>query len=160
MGKTATILLLIAGLIPSVAAHAESKHDSYNRPEELSTFNKILFVESTFLFNAWLASENPNTYGEVLAVLAPLATINANTSETTRWAGLIAGESIAAYNIGLDANKESRDDIFKNNVIAWHLFAATVGISGYISGDFDSDHSLRLSPGLDGRTHLVYRMSF
>ena len=147
-------------LIFPLSLHAETTFEFKESPNELSTFTTILIGEGLFLANAWLASKDPHVYGGVLALLAPLAAFEGNSSETTQWVGLIAAESIAAYNIGIDKNKESKSDIFKKNLIAWHVFAATVGITGYIMGDFDSEQSLSLKPNFNGGANLVYSKRF
>jgi len=160
MGKSINKLILTILLIFPLILNAETKLEFKENPYELSTFTKILIGEGIFLANAWLASEYPHAYGGALALLAPLAAFDGNSSKTAIWVGLIAAESIAVYNIGIDTNKESKSDIFKKNLIAWHLFTATVGVTGYIMGDFDSEQSLSLKPNINGGAHLVYSKRF
>jgi len=161
MCKPIKKLILTILLIFPLTLSAESIFNSEENSEKFSTFETILLAEGSFLANAWLASEDPHAYGVVLALLAPLAAAGeGNSSETTKWVGLIAAESIAIYNIGIDTNKKSKSDIFKKNFIAWHLFAATIGVTGYIMGDFDSEQSLSLKPNFNGGANLVYSKRF
>jgi anaerobic C4-dicarboxylate transporter len=41
---------------------------------------------------------------------------------------LIAVESLALYNLSIDTDKILKSEIFKSNMIAWHIFAGVVGI--------------------------------
>jgi hypothetical protein len=124
--------------------------------DEISLVNKILIVEGLFLLNSWMASQSPNTYGGFAALLFPLGAGEGNGSATTKWVGFIGAESIAIYNLKLDEDKVSKNDVFKNNIIGWHIFAGVTGLTGYIMGDFKSHESLRLLPSPNGGGQLVY----
>ena len=142
-----------------ISAGAKSE-TNFIENDEISTINKILIVEGLFLVNSWMASESPNTYGAIAALLFPIGAAEGNNSATTKWVGFLSAESLAIYNINLDEDKERKSDIFKNNMIGWHIFAGLTGLTGYIMGDFESKESLSLIPMSTGGGKFVYNYKF
>lgn len=160
MGKYIKKLILTISLIVPLTMNAETNAELKEPSKKLGMLSMVLIGEGLVLANAWLASENPHIYGGALAILSPLGAAEGNASTTTKWVGFLSAESIAVYNLNIDENKKSKSDIFKDNFIAWHLFAATIGISGYLMGDFKSKESLSLRPDFNGGATLVYNRRF
>lgn len=154
--------LIIPILFLSLATKAIADNEITIEPTEdkFHPLTMFLLLEGMFAANAWLASENPNAYGAVTALLFPLAAGEGSSSNTTKWVGFVGAESIALYNLNIDEDKESKSEIFKNNMLAWHLFAGAVGLTGYIMGDYCSKKSLSLIPTPAGGAQLVYNYKF
>ncbi len=143
-----------------VISSVAKSETNFIKNTHISPLNKVLIAEGLFLVNSWMASESPNTYGAIAALLFPIGAAGGNESATTKWVGFLSAESLAIYNINLDEDKENKSDIFKNNMIGWHIFAGLTGLTGYIMGDFDSDESLSLLPLLSGGAQFVYSNKF
>lgn len=133
---------------------------SANAEEKLGPVSKAFVIEGLFIANSWLASEDPNTYGGIAALLFPLAAGEGEGSTTTKWVGFLSAETIALYNLDIDEDKKSKSEIFKENLIAWHVFAALVGFTGFIMGDFDSDVSLSMAPIGGDKFVFLYKRKF
>lgn len=96
---------------------------------------QLMLAEAVFVANAGLATLDPQVYGVLGALLFPLAAAS-ESNEAARWTGLIAGEALAAYNIvELDKDENSDSEIFLRNIVAWHAFAAVVGLASWLGGD-------------------------
>jgi hypothetical protein len=112
----------------------------------------LLIMEGFLVTNAWMASEDPSGYGGFLALVAPISGCEFYCS------GLIAAESIAIYNMSIDENKNSKSEIFKNNMIAWHVFAAVGGVASYFIDD--EDIKLSFKPSMNSGGNLVFNYRF
>ena len=115
--------------------------------------------EGAILFNAYLASTDPKGYGGLLALLTPVASLSA-TTPAVRWTGLVAGESLAAYNIWvLNKNIDSEIDIFRRNIIGWHIFGALILTADYFFPEkkYNSKLSYSIIPmGNGGFAQITY----
>lgn len=145
----------------SLPLHAEETIKIEPKQDTMHPVAMFFLVEGMLGINAWMASENPRAYGVVGALLFPLAAGGqGDLTATEQWVGLIGAESIAVYNLSIDDEKTSKSEIFKNNMIAWHLFAGALGITSYLVGDTDSNESLSLKPTAYGGAQLVYNYKF
>ncbi|WP_086482090.1 hypothetical protein [Oceanospirillum sanctuarii] len=141
----------------SFESNLTTKDSEQNELTVGETLFYIGLAEGLIATNAWLASESPNTYGVVAALLFPLGAVN-STSDHQFWGSLLIGESIAFYNISLDEDKVSKDEVFTNNMIAWHL--AIVGLAAIDWMSDDEPPSLFMQPTLDGGALLTYKVRF
>ena len=82
------------------------------------------------------------------------------SSTTTDWVALIAAESIAIYNLSIDADEKSQGEIFKSNMIAWNLFLGSIFISEHLTKDMSDDKSISLLPTKDMGAQLVFNYKF
>ena len=154
-------ILLSCILFTSFSSWAEDQVKIDPQQDEIHPAILFFIFEGLLGVNAWMASESPHIYGGVGALLFPLvAGGEGNPTNAQIWTGIIGGESIAIYNLTINENKKSKSHIFKNNMIACHLFAGALGITGYLSGDADSDESLSVRPMQHGGTQLVYNYRF
>ena len=139
------LLLALPPLISSVFAGEEVQTE---KKYPLHPAWEVLIVEGLIVANSWMASQAPGAYGAGAALLFPL-----NGCNYSYCADLIAAESIALYNLTLDENETSKGEIFKNNMIAWHVFAATGLLFNYFIDD--SDAKLGFQPIETGGGKLV-----
>ncbi len=145
----------------SFYSHAEETIDAEPKNNEIHPITVFFLLEGMLGINAWLASENPHAYGAVGALLFPLAAGGEGSqNETEVWVGLIGAESIAFYNLSIDEEEKTKSEIFKNNMIAWHLFAGVLLTTKYIIGDNDSNESLSIKPNTYGGLQFVYNYKF
>ncbi len=147
-------------LILSFCAHADESIDIELQNNKMHPITMFLLMEGMLGVNAWLASENPHAYGAVGALLFPVAAGEGSKSETETWVGIIGAESIAVYNLSIDEDEKSKNEIFKSNMIAWHLFAGVLITTKYIIGDNDGSKSLSINPTRNGGVQLVYNYKF
>lgn len=128
--KTSLVLILCF-----CTSHAIAKTDAKEKSESNFLVGAILF-EVLAGANSWMASESPNLYGGAAALLFPLADAGENIGEITYWSSLTAAESIALYNLTADENSYKKSEMFKNNMIAWNMFAVVVLTTGFIENEW------------------------
>ena len=126
----------------------------------------LIATEGLFWLSAYMASLNPKVYGVVYAVSAPYgaamscANANVNTICTTFWVSMASLEALALYNIRLDENKMSKSEIIRANFIGLNAALVIVGLTGFLTGDFDKDKKIALNympEPQGGRLILSYR---
>lgn len=103
----------------------------------------VLIMEGFVVANSIWASNKPAEFGTALALLSPIAGCSSHYCM-----GLIAAESIALYNLTVDTETTSKDEILRNNIIAWHLMAGAVMLTGYLIDE--PDVKLGFYPIIDG----------
>ena len=153
--RSLTYLLLLIALLPNLVCASESKgeKDNWEWPRA------VLVGEGLIALNAWMASEAPAVYGGLGVLLFPFAGGEHSSSELTYWTGLVAAESLAIYNISIDGDGKSKSEIFKDNMVGWHLFVLAVGVSSYIDSKLDKNENIIIEPEKDGMT-LTYEYAF
>jgi hypothetical protein len=130
----------------NISADLTKEIKNTNQPKpKFGTGQQYIFAEAMIAVNAGLASLSPKAYGIAGVILFPIATANGpTTSNTTRWVGFGAVESLAVYNITINENKKSKGEIFLENIIAWHLVAGIVGLTDILTGDQKKDTTVSL----------------
>ncbi len=139
------IALLMLLLLFSQAAYAQDEEKPENRKFAQTTTGGILLIEGAAIFNSYLASLNPHAYGGACALLSPLALTNPKAGPVTLWTGFASFEGLAVYNLLLHEDKYSKGEIFRNNMIGWHIFGAALATAGYLSGEFKENKRVAAS---------------
>ena len=103
-----------------------------------------LLFEGAMALNAKMAASNPHVYGYAGLLLFPLGSDN-RMSEASFWALMVGAESLAIYNIRIDEEKMTKNEIFRANMIGWHALMLVGGITGYFAGDFSKDKKVSLN---------------
>ncbi len=148
MARLALCLLLV------LAAPARSQ--TPQSPKAGDDWVKALLVGESLLIGAsWLTSSAPNEFGIVAAVLIPYAV---RGNEPYHWTMLISAEALAFYNIQLDEDEKSRREVFRDNLIGWHLAIGATAAVAYFTGALGEDVEVRPAGG-DGLS-LNYSVSF
>lgn len=162
MNKYFTKYLLLVILLLPICTYADKVIKIESEQETINPFTLFLIIEGAFAVNSWLASEDPQVYGVIAGLSFPFAVgmHGGFSSNTTDWVALIGTESIAVYNLTIDANKKSQGDIFKTNMIAWHLVMGSVFLSEYLTKDISNDKSISLLPTKDIGAQLVFNYKF
>jgi len=117
------ILLMMMVMVISQKVPATEKEIKMDDPGYLKLF---LIGEGLVIVNAYLAAENPTAYGAAGALLFPLLSSPDSNSSMHKWAGLVLAESIALYNLSIDKDKQQKSEIFRDNIIAWNIFAVAM----------------------------------
>ena len=116
--------------------------DNSRDKEEPNYLASILIFEGLFALNSYMASESPEGYGALLTLLSPLGT-SSNVSDTTNYVGVGSAMSIGLYNvIELKDDSYSKSEIFKKNMVGWHLFAASIWLSEKLTGNKETVASI------------------
>jgi hypothetical protein len=148
--KLRYFLFSLLFLSSSVSAETEEKF-------ELHPALGFLIVEGFIAINAAMASEAPEVYGSVLALLSPLGA-SSNVSETTNWVGIGSAATLGLYNaIELSDDKYSKNDIFMKNVYGWHALVLISGVTEWLTGEEVSNDNVALFPVKNG---LVISMNY
>jgi hypothetical protein len=134
-----TIFLFVFLSVGTVKAN-ESQEQKKIEPNPFYMFHS---AEALFAVNAWMASEDPNAYGAIGALVFPIAGCNVKYC-----LDLAAFETVAIYNLSIDPDEMSKSEIFKNNIIAWHLAAGFTMLSAHIFED--KGYKLNFIPTFDG----------
>ena len=150
-----TVFILTSSTQVNASNATSSKLENLEKP---NYFSQFLIVESLIGINAWMASESPDVYGGVSALLFPLAG-GENVGEFTYWSSLTTAESIAIYNIALDEDHYSKREIFKNNLLAWHLFAGVLLVNGYVDSKWFTEETVAFIPE-SGGGRIAFNFSF
>ncbi len=151
--KFSKCILVALLLALSTSLYAEDKAD-----KEINPVLAAAFFEGMIAVNAWMASKNPKLYGGAAVLLFPVGAAESK-NETTFWVSLAAAEALAIYNISLDEDKYSESEIFKKNMIGWHLFAGAVGLTTWLTNDENKKEKVSLGfvPAPKGG---VFRVTF
>lgn len=98
----------------------------------------VLVVEALIVTNAYMASQSPAGYGALLTLLSPMGA-SGSASDTTNYVAIGSAATIGLYNaLELSDGSYSEGEIVKQNLIAWHAFAASVWLSETLTGDTDT----------------------
>jgi len=144
------ILLIILSIAASQFSYAGDKY--VDRP---NPFLIAAIIEGGLVANALLASQNPQLYGVAGVLIFPFHLVMSDgAAEDSGMAkALVVGaESIAIYNITLDEDKYSEGEIFRNNLIGWHIFLGVGAAYYYLRGERRSPDKMSMSfvPSVDG----------
>ena len=146
-------MAVVVFLAPLVANAA----DDTSQPSNI----QLAFVaEGVFIAASAVASREPHAFGVAAALMFPAAVLGSNISTTTSTIAMIGSESLAFYNITVDRNNRTRQDIFKRNMIGWHALALAVGVTGYIMGDYGSNKSVAVVPVDNHGAKIMYSYNF
>lgn len=146
-------MAVVVFLAPLVANAA----DDTSQPSNL----QLAFVaEGVFIVASAVASKEPHAFGVAAALMFPAAVLGSNISTTTSTIAMIGSESLAFYNITVDRNNRTRQDIFKRNMIGWHALALAVGVTGYFMGDYGSNKSVAVVPVDNHGAKIMYSYNF
>lgn len=148
-----SLMAVVVFLAPLVANAA----DDTSQPSNI----QLAFVaEGVFIAASAVASREPHAFGVAAALMFPAAVLGSNISTTTSTIAMIGSESLAFYNITVDRNNRTRQDIFKRNMIGWHALALAVGVTGYIMGDYGSNKSVAVVPVDNHGAKIMYSYNF
>lgn len=143
--------LLLSSICNATDIDIKTEEKDFN---PIATFAAL---EALIGVNAWMASEEPQVYGALGALLFPMA-----GCEYTQGQGcvsnLIAVESLAIYNLSINPDTKSKHEIFKDNMIGWHLVMLTVGTNFYL--DKKKSKKINLTPLPDGGGSLSFHYDF
>ena len=132
--KAFIILYLLQNV--SFADNIITEEVSEIEKEDTTHAKTLVLGELLLIVNAAMASYEPSLFGGLMLFLAPYGAATAkDTTTQTKWTLFVAGEGIAAYNIYAGENHFSQAEIFRDNIIAWHLYI----LSSYISEEIFSD---------------------
>lgn len=125
------------------------------KKDEANPLSNFLMAEVLLATNAWMAAESPNAYGVLGALVFPIAGCG-DSNKITCGTTLIGFESLAIYNISIDKNKKSKNKIFKENMIAWHIVIGLVTFTEYLTEDKTTELSFKPAPN-GGQLQFTYR---
>jgi hypothetical protein len=148
-----SLMAVLVFLAPLAASAAD------NTPQP-STFQLALVAEGVFIAASAVASREPRAFGVVSALMFPAAVLGSDISKPTSAVALIGAETLAFYNISVNKNDRTRQQIFRKNMIGWHALALVVGVTGYIMGDYGSNQSLALVPAENHGAKIMYSYNF
>jgi hypothetical protein len=152
--KKITVAVML--LLFSVYAFSEVEKDK----KDINPLVAVGIAEGVFVISAWMASKNPQAYGGLLALGAPFGGHSGEQNETTMWLTLAAVEAMAIYNISLDKDEYSESEIFKKNMIGWHIVLGVVGLTAWLSDDGEKEDKVSMSFAPlhgGGQFRLAYR---
>jgi hypothetical protein len=127
---------------------------------EAKDFNPVVtfvVLEALIGANSWMASEEPQVYGALGAILFPMVGCEYARGKSCT-TNLIAVESLAIYNLSINPDKKSKNEIFKDNMIGWHLVMLTMGTTLYL--DEKKSKKINLVPLPDGGGSLSFHYNF
>jgi len=131
--------------------------DDSSQPSNLTL---ALVAEGVFITASAVASRKPRAFGIIGALAFPAAAMGSETSDTTNTIALIGAEALGFYNITVDTNDRTRQEIFRKNMIGWHAIALAVGVTGYIMGDFGTNKSVAVVPVDKHGAKIMYSYNF
>lgn len=119
-------LLIFIVFIFSMPSWSEELPKDEKEPDYITGF---FFAEGLLILNSYMASESPEGYGTLLTLLSPFGA-SSNASDTTNYVSIGGALSLGLYNaFELRNENYSRTEVFKRNMIGWHVFAASLLIS-------------------------------
>ena len=150
--------IFLVGILCFISVSTYSEEAKKDEKEPKYIFGLVVF-EALIGVNAWMASESPSVYGGAAALLFPLAGGSENTGKITYWSGLVAAESLAVYNLSLNEDEYTKSEIFKNNMIAWHVFAGVVVAAGLVENKFFNKDTVTFIPDRNGG-HIAFSYKY
>jgi hypothetical protein len=128
---------------------------------KLPSVAQFFILETMLGINAWMASEDPHLYGGVSALLAPMFVGGEGTNKgVSLWVTLACVESIAFYNLNINVNETSKQEIIRGNMLAWHLLLGSLLLTDYVIDSPKSKTSVNLIPVSHGGSQLVFSYRF
>lgn len=140
-----SILYFYLLLLPSICNATDI--DIKTEEKDFNPVVTFVALEALIGVNAWMASEEPQAYGALGAIFFPIAGCEYARGKSCT-TNLIAVESLAVYNLSIDPDKKSKSEIFKDNMLAWHLVMLTIGTTFYL--DEKKSKKINLTPLPDG----------
>lgn len=149
--------IFIFFLLIIISAETYAEGETKNNLHPLLAFGVL---ESLFAVNAWMASKNPQVYGGIALLLFPV-TMYETKNKTINWVRLAAAESLNLYNISLSKEKNTRNEIFKKNMIGWHLLTGALIITDLLNKDENEVKDKKVSVAFVPNRHAAnFRLSY
>ena len=157
MNRLAIILFIVISTFSQNYAHSDENEYTEADLKNSITFTTILGAQVLFFIHSENCSSIPNTCGGITAIATPLLASMSDNISSAGWAAIIGIEALSAYNLSVDEDNKSKNDLLVNNMIALNLIA---GISYYLLDDFDTKGTVSLQPILTGGAQLVFNYKF
>ena len=110
----------------------------------------FLSIESIIIMSSLIASQYPEEYGVGTTLISPFV-LAGDEHDSIRYTGFGGMASIGLYNaLELKKDKYSKSEVFKRNMIIFHVVFGSLHLLEKKYGEFSS--SLSLSPVSDGLT--------
>jgi hypothetical protein len=155
--KHGSIILVIAITFLSMPTFADEEIKAPEETKKTSIGKDIILpalgIEAMISVMSIWAVESPDTFIASMIVFPPLV---GEYKET--WPMILAFETMALYNLSIDHDQETENNIFVNNVIGWHVtLSLAAGAMYYIHKN--DDLSVAYLPVHDGG-YLTMKYSF
>lgn len=142
--------------LPTAAASFEGYGERFDA-------EAFAWAETAVALFSWMAAEAPNGYGTLLLAVTPWALAEAKAEfpgDDNRLGSVVAVgviAVIAGYNISVDEDDYSKDEVFRNNFLFYNLLLGGGYLLSKLSGDENNYYersrsgiSLGLRPTEDG----------
>src|SRR5262249_28511465 len=165
MNRHASMLLIAALLCAAPGLRAEDAPAPPQTTQSLPVPLLILMVEGAAGLNAAMASADPHAYGGLLALIAPVATVDGMAEgQPVAWAMFTVAEATAAYDMTAYSGDYDRGKAFQDNFVAWNVLFVVSGAVAYFTRDTPAEKvtqhlSFTPLPRHDGMM-LSYRWAF
>lgn len=117
--KIKLIPIILAILLAAPSSHAEDKDIS-------KAVLMFAGLEGIAIAHSWLLTKSPSGYGTVSGLFYPLVGIESGV-DAAYITSVAAAEGMNIYNWKMGEKDISERDVFKRNIIGWHLvFGVTV----------------------------------
>ena len=133
-------------------------HVKRKEKEPLHPVLGVLLVEGLLISNAWMASEKPKEYGGFMMLFSPIA--GSSGDKFSDYVGLVGAEAIGLYNLTIDKDKKTKSDIFKENLIGWHIVIGVGALTDYFTDDKKEDSKVYILPIKKGGVKISYNYRF
>lgn len=153
--ETLLKLVLITALFLPISSFAEVEVISDEGMDDTSITEGLILpflgIEAMFSLMSLWAINDPETFNVSMLVFPPLAGADSKT-----WPMPVAFMSMALYNDSLDHENMSRDELFKKNMIGWHVAMSISMVTTYF---LHENLSVSFLPVYNGG-HLAMKYNF
>jgi hypothetical protein len=122
-------VLLALMVTTSAKAKAKAKAKATENSNDLLNF---VALEGIAIAHSWLLSRSPYAYGVISGAAYPAFGIESKR-DSAFWVTLGAAEAMNGYTMIMERNDVSKQEMFKRNLIGWHVvFAITVASHSFL----------------------------
>ena len=137
-----TVIFLTLLFLNSTATSNENNNATPKAQYTPGPIQTFFQYEGLIAFNSLLAASDPQAFGAILTLLSPLS-VSEKTTSTTRNITFGGVVSIGLYNgFELSNDNYSKNDIFKQNMIAFNLLTISAIITEKLTNDPDTSISI------------------
>jgi len=146
-----TRLKLSLFLLLTVSVPSKAEDNDYSK-----TFLQLVGLEGIAITHSWLLSRSPYAYG-ALSGAAYTAFGVESEKGPAYWLSLGAAEGMNLYTMIMEKNDIPQDEIFKRNIIGWHVVFGITVASNIILG---KDKKVQLVKSNQPKTVGSYGLDF
>lgn len=131
--KQFLLVIILSILTTSFGVFADEGAKNQENASSPSPLAKFAIFEGILAGLSWIGTTD---YSGIFVITNPWAMAEAlhDKNDTLFYTGMVSAEAMALYSVSLDDDKYTRGELFKKNMIAWHILFGVIGVTDWLTG--------------------------